>query len=55
MLAGHPEPLARAIAYGRLDPAKENERGVLVERKNIESDPGCRKVLDESLRGFEKK
>jgi hypothetical protein len=55
LLAAHSEPLARAIAYGRLDPVNEEDRRVLAGRKAIETDPGCRKVLDERLQGFEKK
>ena len=47
LLAAHPEPLARAIAYGRLDPTKEADRTVLEARRASENDPGCRKVLDE--------
>ncbi len=55
LLAAHPEPLARAIAYGKLDPAKEADRAILTGRTSAETDPGCRKVLDERLRGFERK
>lgn len=55
LLAAHPEPLARAIAYARLDPSKEDERQVLSSRASVESDPGCRKVLEERLRMFQKK
>jgi len=54
LLAGHSEPLARAIAYGRLDPNKDAERAVLVARQSTEKDPGCAKVLEERLRGFQK-
>ncbi len=54
LLASHPEPLARAIAYGKLDPSKEAERVVLAARQSTEKDPGCVKVLEERLRGFEK-
>lgn len=55
LLAAHPEPLARAIAYGRLDPTKDQERILLASRASQETDPGCRKLLEERLRGFEKK
>jgi hypothetical protein len=54
LLASHPEPLARAIAYGRLDPSKEAERVVLAARQSAEQDPGCVKVLEERLRGFQR-
>lgn len=50
LLVEHPEPLARAVGYGRLDPAKQEERQVLTARKGKESDPGCLKVLDERLK-----
>ncbi len=51
LLAAHPEPLARAIAYGRLDPAVEAEKSVLLARKEVEKEPGCVKILQERLKG----
>jgi hypothetical protein len=55
LLTAHPEPLARAIAYGKLDPSKDNERAILVARVEKEDEPSCKKVLEERLRGYEGK
>jgi hypothetical protein len=49
LLADHPEPLARVLAYGRLDPTKGDERAVLTRREKKESDPVCLKVLRDRL------
>ena len=52
LLAQHQEPLARAIAYGKLDPGKEAERALLQARKEQEKDASCVKVIEEKLRGY---
>lgn len=49
LLADHPEPLARVLAYGRLDPTKGDERAVLSRREKKESDPMCLKALRDRL------
>ncbi len=49
LLADHPEPLARVLAYGRLDPTKGDERAVLSRREKKETDSTCLKALRERL------
>jgi hypothetical protein len=49
LLSLHPEPLARVIAYGRLNPSVDTERSVLLERQLSESNESCLKVLKEKI------
>ncbi len=49
LLSRHPEPLARVLAYGRLDPSLDEQRSVLLERQRVEKDPSCLKILKERL------
>ncbi|MFN5062322.1 MAG: hypothetical protein ACK5GN_05695 [Pseudomonadota bacterium] len=54
LLAGHPEPLARVLAYGRLDPAVDEGRSILLERQRVEKDDACLKVLKDRLASIPK-
>ncbi len=45
LLANHPEPLARVLAYGKLNPDVENDRALLKKRLSVEKDDGCLKAL----------
>jgi hypothetical protein len=45
LLAKHPEPLARVLAYGKLNPAIAAERDLLKKRLSLEKDEGCLKAL----------
>lgn len=45
LLAKHPEPLARVLAYGKLNPAVAAERDLLKKRLSLEKDEGCLKAL----------
>lgn len=45
LLSTHPEPLARVLAYGKLDPSVEQERSLLKERLSAEKDDTCLKAL----------
>lgn len=45
LLAAHPEPLARVLVYGRLNPNVEAERSLLKERLSAEKDETCLKAL----------
>lgn len=45
LLAVHPEPLARVLAYGKLDPNDPAQREILKKRLSIEKDEGCVKAL----------
>jgi hypothetical protein len=49
LLAAHPEPLARSLAYGRLSAEIGPEELLLRERKAVETDPALKKLLDERL------
>jgi hypothetical protein len=49
LLANHPEPLARVLAYGRLDPSVDADRSILLERKLKEKDESCSRVLQERI------
>jgi hypothetical protein len=46
LLAVHPEPLARVLAYTKLDPNEQAQRSVLLERKLHEKEPACLQVLE---------
>jgi hypothetical protein len=46
LLAVHPEPLARVLAYTKLDPNDQAQRSVLLERKLHEKEPACLTVLE---------
>lgn len=52
LLASHPEPLARILAYGRLDPSVDEGRSILLERQRVEKDESCLKVLQERLMNY---
>lgn len=54
LLAKHPEPLARALAYGRLDPMVDSDRSVLLERQRDEKDENCLKIIKERLASYKK-
>ncbi len=54
LLSRHPEPLARVLAYGRLDPSVDESRSILLERKGLEKDETCLRVLQERLASFKK-
>lgn len=45
LLASHPEPLARVLAYGKLNVAAPAERELLKKRLSLEKDEGCLKAL----------
>jgi hypothetical protein len=45
LLASHPEPLARVLAYGKLNIAAPTERELLKKRLSLEKDEGCLKAL----------
>ncbi len=45
LLAKHPEPLARVLAYGKLNVAVATERDLLKKRLSLEKDDGCLKAL----------
>ena len=45
LLAQHPEPLARTLAYSRLDPKDDAQRKVLQERISAEKDQGLLKMV----------
>lgn len=49
LLATHPIPSARVLAYGRLDPSIAAERDFLKQRLSVEKDPVCLKSLMEKL------
>ncbi len=54
LLARHPEPLARVLAYGKLDPSIDESRSILLERQSAEKDETCLKVLQGRLGSFRK-
>jgi hypothetical protein len=54
LLASHPEPLARVLAYGRLDPSVDEGRSVLLERQRLEKDASCLKALKDRVDSFKK-
>lgn len=54
LLAGHPEPLARVLAYGRLDPSVDSDRSILLERQSREKEESCLKVLKDRLESHRK-
>jgi len=45
LLAVHPEPLARVLAYGKLDPSDPVQREILKKRLSVEKEEGCVKAL----------
>jgi hypothetical protein len=49
LLSLHPEPLARVIAYGRLNPSVDAERSILLERQLSETNESCLTVLKERI------
>jgi hypothetical protein len=49
LLAVHPEPLARVLAYNNLDPSDQAQRSLLLERKLHEKEPACLTVLEGRL------
>jgi len=49
LLATHPIPSARVLAYGRLNPSVSAERDFLKQRLSAEKDPICLKGLMEQL------
>jgi len=55
LLAHHPEPLARVLAYGRLDPSVDADRSILLERKLKEKDETCSRVLQGRLESVQAK
>ncbi len=49
LLAEHPEPLARSLAYARLDPKEDAQRKILQERVSSEKDAGLLKMVTSKL------
>ena len=45
LLAQHPEPLARTLAYTRLDPRDDAQKKILQERISAEKDQGLLKMV----------
>jgi hypothetical protein len=45
LLAQHPEPLARTLAYVRLDPKDDEQRKILQARISAEKDKGLLKMV----------
>lgn len=45
ILAQHPEPLARTLAYAKLDPKVDGEKKILQERISAEKDQGLLKMV----------
>lgn len=45
LLVNHPEPLARVLAYGKLNATVAEERLILKNRLSIEKDEGCLKAI----------
>jgi len=54
VLARHPEPLARSIAYTLLDPGAKDQLMVLAERAKVETDPGLKQALALKIESFRK-
>jgi hypothetical protein len=54
LLASHPEPLARVLAYGRLDPSVDADRSILLERQSREKEESCLKVIKDRLQSYRK-
>lgn len=49
IMARHPEPLARSLAYGRLTTRDPAQKAILQKRLSEETDPGLLKVLTAKL------
>lgn len=49
IMARHPEPLARSLAYGRLSTRDPAQKAILQKRLSEETDPGLLKVLTNKL------
>jgi hypothetical protein len=49
LLASHPEPLARALAYARLSPRNPEQKKILQKRLSEESEPNLIKSITEKL------
>lgn len=45
LLVNHPEPLARVLAYGKLNAGVTEERALLKKRLSVERDDGCLKAI----------
>jgi len=45
LLVNHPEPLARVLAYGKLNAGIAEERALLKRRLSVEKDEGCLKAI----------
>jgi hypothetical protein len=55
LLASHPEPLARSLAYARLDATDPGQMKILRERLSKETDAGLKKSIEMRLRGSSQK
>ena len=55
LLAGHPEPLARSLAYARLDSTNPAEMRILQERLKLETDPNLKRSVELRVGGVVKK
>ena len=49
LLARHPEPLARMVAYAKLSPTDANMRKLLQKRAQVEDNDSCKKFLETKL------
>lgn len=49
LLVNHPEPLARVLAYGKLNAGVPEERALLKKRLSVERDEGCLKAIMSKL------
>lgn len=49
LMARHPEPLARMIAYSQLSSADTDQKRILKERLAVEDNPVCKKALREKI------
>lgn len=49
LMAQHPEPLARTLAYARLDPKDDTQKKILQERVSTERDKGLLKMVTAKL------
>ena len=54
LLASHPEPLARSLAYSRLDSTNPPEMSILQERLKIESDANLKRSIELRVGGAQK-
>jgi hypothetical protein len=49
LLAAHPEPLARSLAYSRLDPKDPAQLSILQQRSSVEKDNGLKESIQTRL------